>query len=131
MSAQEEAQKWMSVRLAVSAALIIGSSVFYVAYWIAMFRKEDKKSYIYINEVAAKYFLFGLGALMSLNYSQAGIYQTIMSFFTMAAFLGLVATALMPESVDDRKRSIMYIIYYSFLFAWYLGIMIDFFVTYK
>ena len=95
-----------------------------------MFRK-DKKSYIYINEVASKYFLFGLGAIMSLNYSQAGIYQTIMAFLTMAAFLGLVASALMPESVDDRKRSILYIVYYSFLFAWYLGIMIDFFVTYK
>lgn len=68
---------------------------------------------------------------MSLNYSQAGIYQTVMAFLTMAAFLGLVASALMPESVDDRKRSILYIVYYSFLFAWYLGIMIDFFVTYK
>lgn len=121
----------MSVRLAVSAALIAGSIVFYLAYWIAMFRKQDKKSYIYINEVAAKYFLFGLGAIMSLNYSQAGIYQTVMAFVTMVAFLGLVAVALMPESVDDRKRSIMYIIYYSTLFAWYLGIMIDFFVTYK
>lgn len=121
----------MSVRLAVSAALIAGSIVFYLAYWIAMFRKQDKKSYIYINEVAAKYFLFGLGAIMSLNYSQAGIYQTVMAFVTMVAFLGLVAVALMPESVDDRNRSIMYIVYYSTLFAWYLGIMIDFFVTYK
>lgn len=131
MTAQEEAQKWISVRLAVSAALIIGSAGFYLVYWIAMFRKQEKKSYIYINEVAAKYFLFGLGALMSLNYSQAGIYQTVMAFLTMASFLGLVISALMPEAVDDKKRSILYIIYYSFLFAWYLGIMIDFFVTYK
>ena len=117
--------------MAVSAALIIGSAVFYLAYWVAMFRKQDKKSYIYINEVAAKYFLFGLGAIMSLNYSQAGIFQTVMAYITMVSFLGLVACALMSESVDDRKRSIMYIVYYSSLFAWYLGIMIDFFVTYK
>ncbi len=39
----------MSVRLAVSAALIIGSITFYVGYWIAMFKKDDKKAYIYMN----------------------------------------------------------------------------------
>lgn len=84
-----------------------------------------------MSEVASKYFLFGLGALLSLNYSQAGIYQTIMTYFTMVAFLGLVGSALVPDSVDDRKRSMMYIGYYAVLFAWYLGIVIDFFVTYK
>ena len=128
---QEEAQKWISVRLAVSSALIIGSIVFYLVSWIAMFRKDNKKSYIYINEVAAKYYLFGLGALMSLNYSQAGIYQTVMAFFTMTAFLGLVCSCLLPEAIDDKKRTILYIVYYSFLFAWYLGIVIDFYVTFK
>lgn len=46
---QEQAQKWISVRLAVSAALITGSIVFYLASWIVMFKKDNKKSYIYIN----------------------------------------------------------------------------------
>lgn len=121
----------MGVRLAVSAALIIGSLVFYVGYWIAMFKKEDKKSCIYMNEVAAKYYLFGLGALLSLNYYQAGVFQAVLIFMTLVPFMGLVGFALLPEAVDDKKRSVMYIVYYFFLFVWYLGIMIDFFVAYK
>lgn len=83
-----------------------------------------------MNEVASKFYLFGLGALLSLNYFQAGIYQAIMVFLTMVALILLVGAALMPESVDDQKRSVVYIIYYFFLFAWYMGIMIDLFVTY-
>ena len=84
-----------------------------------------------MNEVASKFYLFGLGALLSLNYFQAGVYQTVLIFLTMVALIMLVGAALMPESVDDQKRSIVYIIYYFFLFAWYMGIMIDLFVTYN
>jgi hypothetical protein len=130
MSVQDDIQKWLSVRLAVSSALIIGSAIFYIAYWYTMFSK-DKKSYIYMNEVASKYYLFGLGALLSLNYAQAGIFQAIMIFITMVSFLGLVSSAIMSESIDDRKRSILYVVYYFMLFVWYLGIVIDFYVTYK
>lgn len=84
-----------------------------------------------MNEVASKFYLFGLGALLSLNFSQAGIYQAILIFLTMVALILLVGAALMPESVDDQKRSMVYIIYYFLLFAWYMGIMIDFYVTFN
>lgn len=94
MSLQDDIQKWLSTRLAVSSALIIGSAIFYITYWYTMFSK-DKKSYIYMNEVASKYYLFGLGALLSLNYAQAGIFQTIMIFITMISFLGLVVSTIM------------------------------------
>lgn len=30
---------WMNVRLAIAAALIIGSFIFYVGYWFAMWRR--------------------------------------------------------------------------------------------
>ena len=84
-----------------------------------------------MNEVASKFYLFGLGALLSLNYFQAGVYQAVLIYLTMVSLIMLVGAALMPESVDDQKRSIVYIIYYFFLFAWYMGIMIDLFVTYN
>lgn len=48
-SALQDAHNWMSVRLAVGAALIVGSAIFYFAYWFAMLRREDKKAYIYMN----------------------------------------------------------------------------------
>lgn len=47
-----------------------------------------------MNEVAAKYYLFGLGALMSLNYAQAGIFQAVLIYFVMLALIGLVVAAL-------------------------------------
>jgi hypothetical protein len=95
-----------------------------------MWKRDGKKSYIYMSELASKYYLFGLGALLSLNFVQAGIYQTVLIFLTMLCFIMLVGAALLPESVDDKKRSMLYVLYYLFLFAWYMGIMIDFFVTY-
>ena len=128
---QEDALNWISVRLAVGAALIIGSAVFYAAYWLTMFRTEDKKAYIYMNEIASKYYLYGLGALLSLNYAQAGIFQAIMIYLTMVTFIGLIITAVLSEKVDDQKRNLAYVVFYFFLFVWYLGIMIDFFVTFS
>lgn len=68
---------------------------------------------------------------MSLNYAQAGVYQTVLIFLTMVALIILLISCLLPESIDDQKRSYAYIVYYFFLFAWYMGIMIDFFVTYR
>ncbi len=84
-----------------------------------------------MNEVATKYYLFGLGALLSLNYAQAGLFQTVMIYVTMLGFIGIIASALLPQVIDHKKRSIMYIFYYSFLFIWYLGIIIDFFITFN
>jgi len=75
--------------------------------------------------------LFGLGALLSLNYAQAGIFQTVMIYLTMVTFIVLIITALASEAIGDQKRSLAYIVFYLFLFTWYLGIMIDFFVTYS
>lgn len=48
MSYLSEVQNWINLRLAVGSALIIGSALFYIAYWYTMFSK-DKKAYIYMN----------------------------------------------------------------------------------
>jgi hypothetical protein len=119
------------VRLAVAAALIIGSAIFYFAYWLSMFNKQDNRSYIYMSEVASKYYLFGLGALLSLNFMQAGIFQTVMIYITMVTLFGVIAASMMHESVDDRQRSLAYLVFYSALFVWYMGIVIDFYVSYS
>jgi hypothetical protein len=122
-------QKWISVRIAVSAALIIGSFVFFIAYWISMFKQTDTKSYIYMSEAASKYYLFGLGALLSLNYIQAGIFQAVLIFFTMLTFFGVIFASFFHEIVDDKKRSLAYLAYYIMLFIWYLGIIIDLYIV--
>jgi ABC-type proline/glycine betaine transport system permease subunit len=82
-----------------------------------------------MSEVASKYYLFGLGALLSLNYIQAGIFQTVMIYVTMLSFFAIIAASLLHEHVDDKMRSLAYLTYYSMLFIWYLGIIIDLYVT--
>ena len=42
---------------------------------------------------------------MCLNYAQAGIFQTVLVFITMVSFLVLASSAIMSESIDDKKRS--------------------------
>jgi hypothetical protein len=83
-----------------------------------------------MSEVASKYYLFGLGALLSLNYIQAGIFQSIMIYITMLSFFGIIIASLLHEKIDDKMRSLAYIIYYTMLFLWYLGIVIDLYVTF-
>ena len=73
--------------------------------------------------------MFGLGGLMSLNYSQAGIFQTVLIFLTMLGLALLVGAALLPDTVDEKKRTFLFIMYYILLFMWYGGIMIDLYVT--
>lgn len=120
--------QWMNIRLAIAAALIIGTMFFYFGYWFAMWRREGKKSYIYMNEIASKFYLFGIAALFSINYFQTGIFQAIMTYLTLFGLLLLVGAALLPDSVDDKKRTFLMILYYFLLFIWYIGIMIDYYV---
>ena len=68
---------------------------------------------------------------MSLNYSQAGIYQTVLMFLTMLGLMLLVGAALLPDTVDEKKRTFLFIVYYILLVMWYGGIMIDLYVTYE
>ena len=44
--------------------------------------------------MASKYYLYGLGALLSLNYAQAGIFQAVMIYIVMLALIGLIVAAL-------------------------------------
>ena len=76
--------------------MVIGSMVFYFAYWYAMWFKASKKAHIFMNEVASKFYLFGLGGLLSLNFAQAGIYQTVLIYLTMVSLMILVFSSLLP-----------------------------------
>ena len=50
-----------------------------------------------MSDLASKMYLFGLGALLSLNYYQASIYSAIFTYFTMAVILTLIIINLMSS----------------------------------
>ena len=74
-------------------------------------------------------YLVGIAGLLSMNFYQAGIFQAVMAYIVMAVTVALFAASVLIDRIDDRIRCIMFIVFYSFNFIWYLGIVIDYFVT--
>ncbi len=56
--------------------------------------------------------------------------MTIFTFLTMAAFLALTIVTLIG-AISESVRSKMYFALYLTLFIWWMGIMIDAYVTAK
>lgn len=82
-----------------------------------------------MDELGSKMYLVGIAGLLSINYNQAGIFQAVMAYIVMVVVMVLFASSVLVERIDDRVRCILFIAFYSLNFAWYLGIVIDFFVT--
>ena len=83
-----------------------------------------------MSDLASKLYLFGLGALLTLNYYQSSIYTAIFTYFTMTVIITLILLNLM-SSISESTRTKVYLMYYFILFMWYMGIMIDFYITWK
>ena len=126
--ATDDQKDWMSIRLAVGSGMFITYFLVYAINWYISF-KDNKKSVFILSELNSKLYLFGIGCLLSLNYYQTGVFQAIMVYFLMLGYVFIAITALLPDSIDEKKRTICYVILYFFLFAWYLGIIIDYFVV--
>jgi hypothetical protein len=65
-----------------------------------------------------------------MSYFQGSIFMTIFTFLTMAAFLALTIVTLIG-AISESVRSKMYFALYLTLFIWWMGIMIDAYVTAK
>ena len=74
-------------------------------------------------------YLIGLAGLLSMNYGQSGIFQAVMSYVMLVMTCALFGASVLVDRVDDRIRCILFIVYYVLAFGWYLGIVIDYFVT--
>ena len=74
-------------------------------------------------------YIVGIAGLLSMNYGQAGIFQAVMSYLVMVLVVVLFFASVMVDNIDDRIRCIMFIAFYCMNFVWYLGIVIDYFVT--
>lgn len=129
MSNTAAISSWASIRLAVGSAMFITYSIFYTAYHFASFKQHDKpKVYVQITNLATKMYLFGVGCLLSLNYSQASIYQAIFTYFTMAAVIFVIVLTII-ESSSDKLKVGANIVFYLLLVMWYMGIIIDYYKT--
>jgi hypothetical protein len=64
-----------------------------------------------------------------MNYYQTGIFQAVISYLVMAALIVLNGACILVDSIDEKVRCYIFLTFYGLLFAWYLGIIIDYFVT--
>jgi uncharacterized membrane protein YjfL (UPF0719 family) len=80
--------QWGSIRLAVGSAMFITYFLFFCAYWYSNFKQKDRpKSYVQMTSIATKMYLFGMACLLSLNFFQAGVFQTVFSYLTMTSII--------------------------------------------
>ena len=83
--------QWASIRLAIGASMFITYLLFYAAYHFASIKQVERpKLYMQISNLGSKMYLFGVGCLLSINFIQASIYQTIFTYFTMMAVLAII-----------------------------------------
>jgi len=83
--------QWASIRLAIGAAMFIAYFIFYAAYHFAHFKQGERpKLYVQISNLGSKMYLFGVGCLLSINYSQASIFQAIFTYFTMLSIIFVI-----------------------------------------
>lgn len=83
--------QWASIRLAVGAAMFITYLIFYMAYYFAQFKQNERpKLFVQISDLGSKMYLYGIGCLLSLNYMQTGLFQVIFSYLTMIAVICVI-----------------------------------------
>lgn len=80
-----------------------------------------------MSELGSKMYLFGIGVLLSISYFQACIFTTIFTYFTMLAIIGVIVVNFIGLSEPIRTKS--YLAFYCIMFAWYVGIMSDLYIT--
>lgn len=64
-----------------------------------------------------------------MNYYQTGVAQAIISYLVLLALIALNGASLLVDSIDEKVRCYIALGFYGLLFAWYLAIIIDYFVT--
>lgn len=101
-----DANNWVSIRVAVGSALFIAYAVtvvlmqvHYIAYLFVRIKK-NRKAIQTVEELSAKMYLVGLAGLLSMNYYQAGIAQTVFAYLVLVALLVLNAACVLIDSVD-------------------------------
>jgi hypothetical protein len=64
-----------------------------------------------------------------MNYYQTGVAQAVISYLVMVSLLILNAACILVDSIDEKIRCYIFLSFYGLLFAWYLAVIIDYFVT--
>jgi len=83
--------QWGSIRLAVGSSLFITYFLFFCAYWYSSFKQQDRPQlYVQMTSLATKMYLFGMACLLSMNFFQAGVFQTVFSYLAMANILVII-----------------------------------------
>jgi len=85
------------------------------------FLKKDVKIEA-AHDMGRRLTLYGIAALLSINFLQYGIYHAILAWLLLINVVILYAMIMM-RGVAERSKNIAISIYYTLLFVWYFGIV--------
>lgn len=124
-SDMSEYTHYKSVRLTSGAIVFIAYVIHYAFYFIA-----HQFNYVNINDmkvISKRMFLFGIAGILSASLLQGSTWQAVFSVLTLISLLLLhiVAFEDMTHKYENQKR-FLWLGYYSLLFAWWLGLIVDF-----
>ncbi|KAL4434598.1 hypothetical protein ABPG74_007382 [Tetrahymena malaccensis] len=125
-----EADDYVSRRLAIGVALFFLYVIHFAFQALAYFPAEGKIHKHKLDHLSKKTYLYAVAVLISYNYLQGGIFEAILSWFTLLVLLLLHVTVF--KSFPDTRAGLenkLWVFYYVMMFIFYIGIIIDFYMS--
>ncbi|KAL4460801.1 hypothetical protein ABPG72_016608 [Tetrahymena utriculariae] len=119
---------YVSRRLAIGVALFFLYLIHFAFQALAYFPAEGKIHKHKLDHLSKKTYLYAVAVLISYNYLQGGIFEAILSWFTLLVLLILHMTVFKSFSRDGLENK-LWVFYYVMMFIFYIGIIIDFYMS--
>jgi len=78
--------------------------------------------------LSKKLYLLGIAMLISYNYLQAGIFETLMAWLTLVLGVALHVTTLKSFEKPDIEKK-LWLAYYFMIFVYFFGMIISFYAS--
>ncbi|EAS04983.1 transmembrane protein, putative (macronuclear) [Tetrahymena thermophila SB210] len=127
---QSESDSYVSRRLAIGVTLFFLYLVHFAIQALAYFPAEGKIHKHKLDHLSKKIYLYAVAVLISYNYLQGGVFEAILSWFTLIVVLLLHMTVF--KSFSEARAGLenkLWVFYYVMMFIFYIGIIIDFYMS--
>jgi len=104
--------------------------VHFIFQLVAYFSKQENSKVVKskFELLSKKLYLLGIAMLISYNYLQAGIFESVMAWLTLVLGIALHVTTLKAVEKPEIEK-ILWLAYYFFIFVYFFGIIISFYAS--
>ena len=117
-----------TVRFVTAFAFGLGLGFHYLMHiYVYLLRRGNSSEFIHVERV---YHLYGVAHLLSYGLLQGTSFDTTMSYFTLFSWFSLHISTFSKKATKFNKNG-LWLIFYFFLWIWYWGIIINFYLTFR